>query len=348
MSKSLRLSEKWFNRGLWVVSIIFAGCLIGLGSSLISDLPKIEKRLLLEDFYDQEVMQAEEQQRERLQQELKALDSKIARQLEAKEQMSLNYNSALQDHNNWLNTRQVTGTAKDNQELVKRMAQLEGLQQQLHQSETVLLEARAERNRLNEGVLMLEADIRKLRVAASESLYKAQQKADLRVFFYRLMLTLPLLVLAAYFFKTQRGKPAWPFMRGFIIFALFAFFVELVPYLPSFGGYVRYGVGLLLTFFGGRYVIKSLNAYLARQREAEAQPEAERRQALSYDVVFQRLAQHVCPGCERSVPLQDERVDFCPHCGIHLFNRCEACDARKNSFSQYCHACGAKAQREEE
>lgn len=347
MSKSLRLSEKWFNRGLWVVSIIFAGCLIGLGSSLISDLPKVEKRLLLEDFYDQQVMQTNEQQRERLQQKLKMLDTKAARQLEAQERMNLNYNSALQDHNNWLNTRQVTDTAKDNQALLKRMAQLEDLQQQLHQSEAALLVTRAERKRLNEDVLTLEAEMRKLRFAASEAMYQAQQKADLRVFFYRLMLTLPLLALAAYFLKTQRGKSAWPFMRGFIIFALFAFFVELVPYLPSFGGYVRYGVGLLLTFFGGRYVIRSLNAYLARQREAEAQPEAERRQALAYDVVFQRLAQHVCPGCERNVPLQDERVDFCPHCGIHLFNRCQACDARKNSFSPFCHACGTKAQREE-
>ena len=29
MSKSLRLSEKWFRRGLWVVALVFAGFLIG-------------------------------------------------------------------------------------------------------------------------------------------------------------------------------------------------------------------------------------------------------------------------------------------------------------------------------
>ena len=54
------------------------------------------------------------------------------------------------------------------------------------------------------------------------------------MFLYRLMLTLPLLVIAG-----------WPFVWGSICFALFAFFVELVPYLPSYGGYIRYVVGII-------------------------------------------------------------------------------------------------------
>lgn len=344
MSKSLRLSEKWFNRSLWLVSIIFAWCLIGLGSAVIGDLPKVEKHLTVDDFYDKTQAQQDETQRSELANALKALETKTTRLTEAKQRMALNYNSASKDHSNWLNTRGVTDTAKDNQELIERMATLENLQQQLHASETALLEAQEERNQIKEQQQALDEQIRERFAVAGEAWRKAKQKADLRVFGYRLLLTLPLLILAFYLFKTQRGKPTWPFTRGFIMFALFAFFVELVPYLPSFGGYVRYGVGLLLTFFGGRYVIKSLQAYLARQREAEAQPEAERRQALAYDVVFQRLAQQVCPGCERSVPLQDKTMDFCPHCGIHLFDRCTACEARKNSFAQFCHACGEKAQ----
>ena len=43
MSKSLRLSEKWFRRGLWLVSVVFAGFLIGLGSTLVGDLPQVER-----------------------------------------------------------------------------------------------------------------------------------------------------------------------------------------------------------------------------------------------------------------------------------------------------------------
>ena len=38
MSKALRLSEKWFHRGLWVVAFVFAGFLIGLGGTIVGDL----------------------------------------------------------------------------------------------------------------------------------------------------------------------------------------------------------------------------------------------------------------------------------------------------------------------
>ena len=33
MSKALRLSEKWFRRGLWLVAVVFASFLIGYAVS---------------------------------------------------------------------------------------------------------------------------------------------------------------------------------------------------------------------------------------------------------------------------------------------------------------------------
>ena len=58
-----------------------------------------------------------------------------------------------------------------------------------------------------------------------------------------------------------------------------------------------------------------------------------------------RLAKGVCPGCERSVDLKDGQTDFCPHCGLHLFDHCTHCDARKSAFASYCFSCGTPARK---
>src|SRR3989344_1577188 len=52
MSKSLRLSEKWFRRGLWLVALVFASFLVGLGGTIVGDLPKVETPLRVDDFLD--------------------------------------------------------------------------------------------------------------------------------------------------------------------------------------------------------------------------------------------------------------------------------------------------------
>jgi membrane protease subunit (stomatin/prohibitin family) len=116
--------------------------------------------------------------------------------------------------------------------------------------------------------------------------------------------------------------------------------VELVPYLPDYGGYVRYVVGVIVTVLVGRYAINALQRYLQTQKSAETLPDNQRRQALSYDVAQSRLAKSVCPGCERKADLTNPKVDFCMHCGISLFDACSFCQTRKNAFARFCPTCG--------
>ena len=183
---------------------------------------------------------------------------------------------------------------------------------------------------------------------ARQALHKAERAQELRVFLYRLAITLPLLVLAGWLFVKKRKSAWWPFVWGFIFFALFAFFVELVPYLPSYGGYVRSLVGIVVTVLVGRWAIVALQRYLERQRQAEALPANERRTQLSYDKAWAHLSKGVCPGCERAVDLKDGVTDYCPHCGIGLYEQCHACNARTSSFAKFCYSCGAAAQHEGE
>lgn len=123
---------------------------------------------------------------------------------------------------------------------------------------------------------------------------------------YRLAFILPLLIIATYLFRKHRKKSYWPFVWGFIFFSSFAFFVELVPYLPSYGGYVRYTVGAVVTLVAGRYVILALQKYIEQQRELEKQPDSERKKDIQYDFALTRITRAICPSCER--PIQRKRI----------------------------------------
>lgn len=340
MSKSLRLSEKWFHRGLWLVALVFASFLIGLGGTVVNDLPKVEKQLVLNDFMDLAAADA-------LRNTIKTSDYALKEAKDTLEQSQLKLRVARADSvaaretfNNWLATRRATQQADQDAELITRTKALDALKDKervagvaVEAQQQLILNAQQASERARTSLNEQEQ-------AAQKILDSASRQLELRVFLYRLALTLPLLAVAGWLFVKKRKSTYWPFVWGFIFFALFAFFVELVPYLPSYGGYVRYVVGIVLTVLIGRQAIVALNRYLEKQKLAEQMPDVQRREELSYDTALVRLSKAVCPGCERAVDLKNPAIDFCPHCGICLYNHCAPCHARKSAFSKFCHACG--------
>lgn len=341
MSKSLRLSEKWFRRGLWVLAFIFAAFLIGLGGLVVDDLPKVEHAVERDMYVDP-------LQSGPLQAQLDAVAHKV--QVLEKDEQSLSldaentateYQRAHETFSNWLASRSATQQQAQNPDVLARTKELDILKDKQLQVDRKLAELR--RSKLN---LMRERDeaqeqLSRVRDAASGKWLHEARKQELRVFMYRLLLTLPLILIAGWLFVKKRKGSYWPFVWGFIFFALYAFFVELVPYLPSYGGYVRYVVGILVTLAVGHYSIKAMQTYLARQKAQEAEPDRQRRQGLAYDLVLARLSKKICPGCERPVDVDKPDVNHCPHCGISLFTKCEHCQVRKNAFSPFCFTCGA-------
>ena len=343
MSKSLRLSEKWFRRGLWLVALVFASFLIGLGSTLVGDLPQVERQLTTDDFIDKaaaEPLRAAVKEADRAGQQAQRDLEQAELKLQAASQANDN---ARETFANWVATRRATQQPDQDAELIARTRALDALkakvdaeQQKVDAQRQLALDAHQAEEREQQKLSLLESD-------AQLKLNAEYRRVELRVFVYRLLLTLPLLVIAGWLFVKKRKGTYWPFVWGFIFFALFAFFVELVPYLPSYGGYVRYVVGIVVTVLVGRYAILALNRYLAKQKLAEAQPDQVRREELSYDTALVRLSKGVCPGCERPVDLKNAAIDFCPHCGIGLFDHCRACETRKSAFSRFCHGCGTVA-----
>lgn len=341
MSKTLRLTEKWMQRGLWLVALVFAGFLIGLGGTVVGDLPKVEKKLSLDDFMDRSVsgalragiITAETAGREA---------NSALEQAQLKRRVAQSDTAAAREtFSNWLSTREATQLSDQDPGLVARTRALDGLRVRERATEAAVQAQQQAALDARQAVEQKRRQLAELEQTARRELNAEQRRVELRVFLYRLALTLPLLVLAGWLFAKKRKSTWWPFVWGFILFALFAFFVELVPYLPSYGGYVRYAVGIVLTVLVGRRAIVSLNRYLERQKRAEQMPDAQRRGELGYDTALARLAKGVCPGCERPVDLKNTTIDFCPHCGIGLFDHCPPCGARKSAFARFCHGCGA-------
>ena len=342
MRSGPRLSERWFSRALWLVAFVFAGFLVGLGSLLVGDLPEVEQRHTLEEFLDR-TRSAEVAER------LKAIrrDAEDNRRQAEQDQLALEAArsasaSARETFANWLRTRDATQRVDQDPGLVERTERLDALK-----GAERTIEERLEglaRTQLD----LSEQDIAQSRIEdamrgeAAERLASAERGQELRVFGYRLALTLPLLALAGWLLLRRRNTRNWPFVWGFAFFAAFAFFVELVPYLPSYGGYVQYGVGVIVTLVAGRAAINGYQSYLERQRAAEERPDEERRTAIESDQALVRLSRKACPGCERPLDPADPRVNFCPHCGIGIFERCPRCETRKSTFDRFCHACGER------
>ena len=344
MLKSLRVPERLFRLAMWVVSFVFAGFLIGLGGKIIADLPRVERELTIDQFADQTTLRQVRLDIERL-----TGDERDAADRREQAGLALNaasnaYRSAFSAFSNWVATRTATTDPRQDPEVISRTRELDALKASEREAQ-VLVE------RLDKELLDIRQTLTNRRlgeqqlIEGAEDAYEAALfRQELRVFAFRLALTLPLLLMAGWLVARKRHSDYWPLMRGFVLFALFAFFFELVPYLPSYGGYVRYGVGIVMTAIVGHYVIKAMRSYLRKRQQVEQQTEPERRRALTPDEALKKMTAHVCPACERPLMTTgDVPPDFCVHCGLRLYDRCPACETRRNAFFHFCPKCGAAA-----
>ncbi len=341
MSRGLRVPEKMFTILMWIVSLVFAGFLIGFGRLVIGDLPRVEQPVELRQFVDPAAQKSVEATR-------RALTLQRDANTRASEDANLKLESAQNDYSakkeaydTWISTRKATTDPAQDPEVISRNRDLDKLNAKVRAAEQVreaLRSAQVDIDRADQANAQTQTD---LNTAAMPAFERATFLQDLRIFGLRLLITLPLLVAAFWMVAKKRKSDYWPLMRGFVLFAAFAFFVELVPYLPSYGGYIRYLVGIILTIIASHYIIKWMRHYLANRVVAEQKAEVERKQSIKYEDALKKMSTNVCPGCERGTATTgDVLADYCVHCGMQLFDNCKTCTSRKLAFFRFCMKCG--------
>ena len=348
MMKGARVPERAYNVVLWVVSVVFAGFIIGLGNLIIGDLPLVERHVLADNGVtfgspamrhvapNPEIATIEKQVAE-LSDRQEIAQLQLAQAKKASETGTAAFEA-------WIAARTATTNPAQDPEVLAHTRQLEALKANERTAQGGVDALETSKTMLEQRKGALERQAAEADEAARPARERAQFWEDLRVFALRLAITLPMLLAAAWLVLKKRGSDYWPLGRGFVLAAVFVFFVELVPYLPSYGGYVRYVVGIVLTFAAGHFLIRNMRAYLERRRTVEAQAEDERRKLVSHDEAFKKMAASVCPGCDRPIAKMDgAQSNFCVHCGMTLFDHCHHCDTRKMAFFRYCLACGTPA-----
>ncbi|MCC7055070.1 MAG: zinc ribbon domain-containing protein [Gemmatimonadaceae bacterium] len=344
MFKFLRVPERLFSIAMWAVSLVFASFLTGLGGKIVGELPGVDQSLSLDQFVSPALLQPIRVRRNGLQEEARSVNDRRNTAQLVFDSTASSYDTRKAAYDTWISTRTATSDPRQDPEVLTRTAELESLGTRQREAKRTLESLDARRLQVDQAVDSLAMAEERLLDAARPQYAAAQFRQEMRVFGIRLALTLPLLLIGIWLLARKRKSQYWPLARGFVLFALIAFFVELVPYLPSYGGYVRYVVGIVLTLVAGHYVIRAMQRYLAKRQVVEQQTETERRQSLGYEEALKKMGANMCPGCERAIAGgPNATTNFCVHCGMKLFDTCGSCDTRKNAFFQYCPSCGVNA-----
>ncbi|NPE52523.1 zinc ribbon domain-containing protein [Dickeya dadantii] len=343
--KPLRGPERLIRMGQWAVALLFAYFLVMISAAVLEDLPSLTREPDRGSFIDQTAVDAQKARMAPIQAAQEALDNALADKREAREMATNDYAKAKASFDNWRATRSSTELSDQNPEVIKRNHELDRLLALQQQLDGQLADLQKQRAQLQLQLAPITLAVSRLYGDADARYGEALRKAELQAFFIRLAFVGPLLLAALWLFRRYRKGNQWPFVWGFILFALFGFFVELVPYLPSFGGYIRYGVGVVLTYFGGRALLRWLQAYLERKKQEQAASQEERKESIHYEAALTSLARNQCPSCDRPLILQNGATPaFCMHCGLQLLSPCPSCGLRKNAFYHYCPDCGEPAE----
>lgn len=351
-NKKLEKTSKLIN---YIIAIVLCSFLISLSGKLLDDVDEWKERPTVEEFQNTELLDSKNL-------EIEKIDTKINLKTEKKlnvkntiKVVNSNYDNAKKSFDNWLEARKTVGSPKEDKEVLSRANKLDEYYKTQQEWKKELSEIDDGINLLNKDKNKIEGLVEEEKERAYKERGKAIRKYDLKVFLIRLLFILPILILGIFFIIKFRKHKYWPLFLGFVLFSFYAFFFGLVPYLPSYGGYIKYTVGIILSVLFGVYAINKIRAFIEEKKKELKISTTERAKKVETETAEKALDNHMCPSCgkdfivkkwDKSAGKKDKTetygivTNFCRFCGLELFKKCKKCDSENFAHLPFCSNCG--------
>jgi len=338
------------------ISIILCLFLILLSNKIIEDLDTTTRRPEPENFENKTILANLANNEGEINSKIENLNSKKELIEKTIATAQANYTNEKQSFDNWLQTRKTLGSPDKDKEVTDRAKKLDEFYKvegdwrlQLNGIQTQIEESEKQRQKGQES-------IEKEKSEAEKKYQKVLKKYELKVFLIRLLFVAPVLALGIFFFIRYRHHKFWPLYFGFTLFSLYAFFFGLVPYLPSYGGYVRNAVGVILSAGLGYYAIKTIRQFIENKQAELKISTQERAKNVQSEVAEKALENHFCPSCGKDFIIKRWEfpstknveegayklvTNYCRHCGLELFKNCNQCGNKNFAHLPFCSSCGS-------
>ena len=353
-NKKLEKTSKLIN---YIVAIVLCGFLISLSGKLIDDVDQWKERPIVEEFQNTELLESKHLEIEKINTKIDLKTEKKSSIQNTIKVVNSNYDNAKKSFDNWLEARKTVGSPKEDKEVLLRANKLDEFYKTQQDWEKELSNVNNKIYTLIKDKDKINELVQKEKDRAYDKRVKAIRRYNLKVFLIRLLFILPILILGIFFIVKFRKHKYWPLFLGFILFSFYAFFFGLIPYLPSYGGYIRYTVGIILSILFGVYAINKIKAFIEQKKSELKVPTTERAKKVQTETAEKALDNHMCPSCgkdfivkkwDKSVGKKDKTeiygivTNFCRFCGLELFKKCNICGSENFAHLPFCSNCGDK------
>lgn len=353
-NKKLEKTSKLIN---YVIAIVLCSFLIALSGKLIDDVDEWKEKPTVEEFQNKPLLDSKEAEIRKIEADI---DLNIQKRVSTENTIKIvnsNYKNAKKSFDNWLETRKIVGSPNEDKEVLSRANELDQFYKTQQEWEKELATINATITSLNSANTNVQQQIYKEENRAFKAREKEIRNYNLKVFLIRLLFILPILILGIIFILKYRKHKYWPLFLGFVLFSFYAFFFGLVPYLPSYGGYIRYSVGIILSILLGIYAINKIKAFIEYKKNELKVSTSERAKKVQIETAEKALDNHMCPSCgkdfivkhwakptnkKNTVEIPVEVTNFCRFCGLELFKKCKSCNSENFAHLPFCSNCGDK------